>query len=97
MGRIILDKSLLEHLEYLARIELSEEREKFLEQLNSILNYVKKIDELDLKNVEPFTYPTNQVLQCRQDIPQKSLTPSEVLQNAPDKEFTLFKLPKVIE
>jgi len=81
----------------LARIKLSEEDEiKFTQQLNNILEYFKKLSELDTKDIEPQTHPIDLVNSFREDVVGKSLSQEEALQNAPFKENGYFKAPKIV-
>jgi aspartyl-tRNA(Asn)/glutamyl-tRNA(Gln) amidotransferase subunit C len=98
----------------LANLELSaEERVGMLRDLNSILDYVERLSELDTTNVEPMAqvsdrYGVDQSKQGserfaysnREDIPEglrKSLAHDVALENAPDADGTFFRVPKVIE
>ena len=98
----------------LANLDLSaDERARMVRDLNSILDYIERLNELDTSNVEPMT----QVLErygsgeskssadrfayaTREDIPEglrESLSQEAALQNAPDSDGTFFRVPKVIE
>jgi len=82
----------------LARLHLDEEEKaKYTEQLNSILDYMEKLNQLDTEKVEPTSHvlPIKNVF--RKDKVEKSLANEEVLANAPDKEDGYFKVPKIID
>jgi aspartyl-tRNA(Asn)/glutamyl-tRNA(Gln) amidotransferase subunit C len=98
----------------LANLELtSEERAEMLRDLNSILEYVDRLKELDTSDVPPMAqvsdrYGVDEAKQgsarfsyaTREDIPEglrKSLPHEEALANAPDADEDFFKVPKVIE
>jgi aspartyl-tRNA(Asn)/glutamyl-tRNA(Gln) amidotransferase subunit C len=98
----------------LANLELSaEERAGMLRDLNSILGYIDRLNELDTTNVEPMAqvsdrYGADESRQgserfayaSREDIPEglrKSLPQELALENAPDADGTFFRVPKVIE
>lgn len=88
----------VERVAGLARLELSrEEKKKFARQLNEILLYMEKLDELDTDKAEPLTQvlPLGNVL--RKDEPRSGLSQEEALKNAPEKKDGLFKVPPVIE
>ncbi len=88
----------VEHVARLARLRLTEEeKEKFGRQLNQILEYVEKLNELDTENVEPASHvvPLKNVL--REDEVSPSLPVEEVLSNAPEKKGRYFKVPRIIE
>jgi aspartyl-tRNA(Asn)/glutamyl-tRNA(Gln) amidotransferase subunit C len=88
----------VEHVANLARLEFSDEEKKTLmNQLNKILEYMEKLNELDTSNVEPLAQviPLSNVF--REDVVRPSNPVSEVLKNAPAKTDKFFKVPKVIE
>ena len=81
----------------LSRLALSEDRlKRFAGQLESILEYVAKINQVDLKGVEPMAHalPLHNVL--REDVVAPPLPLDKVLQNAPETDGPFFKVPKVI-
>lgn len=87
----------VEHIAGLARLELSdEEKEKFTHQLNQILTYVEKLNELDTTNVEPLSHVIELKNRFREDRVEPGLTPEEALRNAPSRTDKYFKVPKVI-
>lgn len=82
----------------LARLGLSpEEKEKLGEQLNDILVYMEKLDELDTSDIKPLAHilPLKNVL--REDKVREELAQEEALKNAPEKKDGFFKVPRVIE
>jgi len=94
-GRI-LTREEVEHLAELAKVNLSEEeKELFRAQLERILEYFKKIDQLDLGGVEPTTHVMDVSNVFREDVAKESLPPQDVLANAPQKEGRYFKAPRV--
>jgi aspartyl-tRNA(Asn)/glutamyl-tRNA(Gln) amidotransferase subunit C len=81
----------------LARLEFNEEEKKqFTYQLERILNYIDKLNELDTEDVEP----TSHVLPIRNVMRGDELKPSysraEMLKNAPYPIEGYFGVPKVI-
>lgn len=82
----------------LARLALSDEEAKRLgKQLNNILDYISKLNEVDTKDVEPTSHVLPMENIARDDVVKPSLDINEVLDNAPSKEGNFFKVPKVIE
>lgn len=82
----------------LARLEFSEkEVEKFTYDLNGILGYIDKLNELDTKNLETSVNPVYIENAFREDVVEKSLERAEVLKNAPDQQSGYFRVPKIIE
>ena len=88
----------IKYVANLARIALTHEEEARLgSQLGDILGYVKKLEELDISDVEPMAHavPLDNVL--RADEVQPSITNEEALANAPKKANGLFVVPKIVE
>lgn len=98
----------------LANLELSkDERVAMVRDLNSILDYIGRLNQLDTSNVEPMAQVSNRygvdeskqgserfAFANREDVPEglrKSLTQETALANAPDADGTFFRVPKVIE
>lgn len=88
----------VEHVANLARLELADaEKEQFTGQLNAILKYAEKLNELDTDNVEPTSHVLNVTNVMREDVVKPSLPIEKVLQNAPDEEEGQIKVPAVLE
>jgi aspartyl-tRNA(Asn)/glutamyl-tRNA(Gln) amidotransferase subunit C len=86
------------HISLLARLELSEEEmDLFSRQLGSIIEYIKKLNELDTSGVEPTAHvlPLHNVF--REDVVQPSLPREMALQNAPERNEQFYRVPKIIE
>jgi aspartyl-tRNA(Asn)/glutamyl-tRNA(Gln) amidotransferase subunit C len=93
--KISLDQ--VKHVAKLARLALSdEEAERVTEQLEQIFEYVAKMDELDVENVEPMAHPLPLRNVLREDVAAQGLPLERVLQNAPQVDGPFFKVPKVI-
>lgn len=85
----------------LARLELTnEETEAFTVQLDAILGYIDKLDELDTGTIEPMSHSTTAGEDTdytrRDDVVIDSLGQELAVANAPDAESGYFKVPKVI-
>ena len=88
----------IKYVANLARIALTSEEEARLgSQLGDILGYVKKLEELDISDVEPMAHavPLDNVL--RADEVQPSISNEEALANAPKAAKGLFVVPKIVE
>ena len=84
----------------LARLRLSPEEEvAFAGQLSAILDHVAQLAELDVTGVEPMTHAlaAGDPVALREDVALPCLPPEAALANAPAREGTCFKVPKVIE
>lgn len=81
----------------LARLSFTEaEKEKMTSELNAILHYVEKLNEVDTEGIEPLSSIHDQVNVLREDIRQDSISNEVALMNAPGKLDRFFKVPKVI-
>ncbi len=84
----------------LARLKLTPEEERvFQGQLSAILDYVAQLEELDVADVEPMTHAlaAGEQPSLRDDQARPSLAPDDALANAPAREETWFKVPRIIE
>jgi aspartyl-tRNA(Asn)/glutamyl-tRNA(Gln) amidotransferase subunit C len=94
-----ISKDDLESLSKLAMLNLSdEEKEKLIPQLNEIIKYFKKLNDLDTKNIQPITHPIEGLKNVfRKDAPKKSLSTEEALKNAQHKKDGYFKAPRILK
>jgi aspartyl-tRNA(Asn)/glutamyl-tRNA(Gln) amidotransferase subunit C len=87
----------IEKIAELAKLKFSdEELQNFTPQMNEILNYMEKLNELDTENVEPLSHPVEQTNVFREDKLKTSISTGDALKNAPAKDDKHFKVPKVI-
>lgn len=88
----------VQHVAKLARLNLSEEEETQLtEQLNAILHYAEKLNELNTEDVEPTTHVLHVSNVMREDEVRGSLPIEKVMLNAPDEEDGQIKVPAILE
>lgn len=88
----------IEHIAALARLRLTaEEKARYREQLSAVLDYMAKLRQVDTSHIEPTAtvLPLRTVL--RADAVRPSLTPGELLANAPAAETGMFRVPPVLE
>lgn len=91
-------KIAIEHLAQLARLSVSdEEKTLFTDQINSILNYMDKLNELDTTDIEPTSHIISLSNVVREDLLMASLERMDALMNAPDKTDKFYRVPKIIE
>ena len=82
----------------LARIELTpEEEQRLAPQLGEVLQYVEKLNGLDVSGVEPTAHATPLSNVMREDEPRESLSREDALRNAPKTANGLFVVPKIVE
>jgi len=92
-----ISKKEVEHIAWLARIELSEdEKGLFTGQFNDILRFFEKIDEVDTERVPPTYHVLDLVNVYREDEVSASLPIEEALKNAPKKERRFLKAPRIV-
>ena len=89
----------VERVAELANLELTpDEQSRMLHDLNSILDYIAQLNELDTSSVPPMVQTSDSaVTELRPDTVLPSLSRAEVLRSAPDTDGIFFKVPKVIE
>jgi aspartyl-tRNA(Asn)/glutamyl-tRNA(Gln) amidotransferase subunit C len=93
-----IDIKMVDEIAHLARLEFKDEaKAEILNDINRMLTFVDKLNELNTDNVEPLIYMTNEKNVMRQDEPEITLTQKEALKNAPKKDSDYFKVPKVID
>jgi aspartyl-tRNA(Asn)/glutamyl-tRNA(Gln) amidotransferase subunit C len=99
------------YVEDLANLELTaDERARMVTDLNSILEHIDQLNELDTSNVEPMAQTADRygldqqktgtarfAYAMREDVTRPSLPHDEALRAAPDGDGTFFRVPKVIE
>jgi aspartyl-tRNA(Asn)/glutamyl-tRNA(Gln) amidotransferase subunit C len=93
----MINKNKVKHICELAHLKLSEdEQDKFAGELDDIVGYVEKLDQLDTDDVEPtaFAVPMKNVL--REDKVEPSLEREKALENAPKKSNGQFKVPPIM-
>lgn len=92
-----INKETLEKIAHLARLEFDEKSEqKMLQDMNNMLTFVEKLQELNTDHVEPLQSMSFEVNQLREDKVGKHLAHDKGLKNAPKKDADYFRVPKVI-
>ncbi|MBT8329977.1 MAG: Asp-tRNA(Asn)/Glu-tRNA(Gln) amidotransferase subunit GatC [Desulfofustis sp.] len=87
----------VEHVAHLARLHLEgEELDLMTEQLDMILSYVAKLEELDTEGVEPTTHAFSITNAFREDVVEPSLDQEKALANGPEHNEDSFVVPRVI-
>ncbi len=82
----------------LSRLEFEgREKEEILNDLNRMLDFVDKLNELDTSNTEPLIYMNDEKNVLREDAVKQEITQKEALSNAPQKDSDYIKVPKVVE
>ena len=93
-----VDTKLVDNLAQLARLEFNgEEKQKMVADMDRMLAFVEKLNEMPTEGIEPLVYMSDEVNVLREDIAHKTISHEEALSNAPQKDSDYFKTPKVIE
>ena len=93
-----IDEVLVDKLSGLAKLEFDpESKTEIINDLNKIIRFVEKLNELDTEGVEPLTYMTEEVNTLRDDIAKTSINKEDALKNAPKKDSDYFIVPKVLD
>lgn len=93
-----IDKETVDKIAHLARLEFENEaKEQIIKDMNNMLTFVEKLNELDTSKVEPLIYMSDEVNVLREDEVKQEITQDEALKNAPKKDSDYFKVPKVID
>jgi len=93
-----IDLKTVDEIAHLARLEFNaDSKNDILNDMNRMLAFVGKLNELDTENIEPLIYMTNETNVLREDDVKVTLTQAEALKNAPKKDSDYFKVPKVID
>ena len=90
--------ALVDKLAHLSRLEFNAvDKEEIKSDLQRMISFVEKLDELDLEETEPLLHMSENVNVLRDDEVKGSITREEALKNAPAYDDKFFKVPKVIK
>jgi len=92
-----IDDSTVDKLADLAKLEFdATAKREIVKDLNRILNFVDKLNELDTENVEPLVYMTDEINVLRKDEVIQDISQQDALRNAPQKDSDYIIVPKVL-
>ena len=93
-----IDLKKVKYISKLARISLDEAKaNKLAGDLNSIFDFIEKLNELKTDNVEPLTSIAETTLRFREDKIKSENIREKILKNSPDENKDYFVVPKVVE
>ena len=93
-----IDLKTIKHISKLSRISVDDEKAKKLEgNLNSIFEFIEKLNELKTEDVEPLTSIAKTTLKFRSDEVKSKNIRNQILKNSPEKNEDFFVVPKVVE
>lgn len=95
---MIVNDALIEKLAHLSRLELKEaEKEEMKIELQKMIGFIDKLNELDTAGVEPLLHVSENVDIFRNDEVTRQISKEDVFKNAPLHDGSFFKVPKVIK
>ena len=93
-----IDLKTIKHISKLSRISVDDEKAKKLAgDMNTIFEFIEKLNELDTDNVEPLTSVAETTLRLRIDKVKSGNIREQVLKNSPDENEDFFVVPRVVE
>lgn len=95
-----IDRAQVRHVARLARLALSaEEEERLATQLQHVLGYIERLQQVDVSGVEPLSFAgdVHAGLPLREDEPKPCLSREKVLAQAPQADEEAFLVPRIIE
>jgi aspartyl-tRNA(Asn)/glutamyl-tRNA(Gln) amidotransferase subunit C len=92
-----VDHNTVDKIAHLARLEVYEhEQEELIGDMNKILSFMEKLNELDTTGIEPLVYMSEAVNVMRDDIVKAETSHEDALLNAPSRDDNYFRVSKVI-
>jgi aspartyl-tRNA(Asn)/glutamyl-tRNA(Gln) amidotransferase subunit C len=93
-----IDLKTIKHISKLSRISVYDKKAKKLAgDLNSIFEFIEKLNKLNTKNIEPLTSVAETTLKFRNDEVKSKDIRDQILKNSPDENEDFFVVPKVVE
>ena len=93
-----IDLKTVKHISKLARISLEDKKaEKLADDMNSIFEFIEKLNELKTDKVEPLTSVAETTLKLRSDDVKSQNIRDQIIKNSPQDNEDYFVVPKVIE
>ena len=90
--------ALVDKLAHLSRLEFNDaDKAAIKKDLQSMISFVEKLDELDLSDTEPLLHMSSNINVLREDEIKGSVSREAALSNAPAHDDKFFKVPKVIK
>ena len=93
-----IDLKTIKHISKLSRISVDDAKaDKLADDLNSIFDFIEKLNELNTDNVEPLTSVAENTLKLRTDEVKSKNIRDQILKNSPDENEDFFVVPRVVE
>lgn len=92
-----LNSKEVDRIAELSKLEFNgDEKQAIFDDMNKMLDFVSKLQEIDTEGVSPLIHMTDETNVLRADESRIDITQKEALKNAPQKDSTYFKIPKVL-
>ena len=93
-----VNDKMIDKLAHLSRLQFNEtEKKEIRTDLQRMIAFVEKLNELNLDGVEPMLHMSDEVNVLREDEVKGSVSREDALKNAPLHDEQFFKVPKVIK
>jgi aspartyl-tRNA(Asn)/glutamyl-tRNA(Gln) amidotransferase subunit C len=93
-----VSREVVEHVASLAKLDLSDEEiDRLQTEMGRILEHADKLQEVDTDDIQGTSHVIPMTNVYREDEVGQSLTPEEVVANAPDSAEEFFKVPRIVE
>ena len=93
-----IDLKTIKHISKLSRISVDDAKaDKLAGDLNSIFDFIEKLNELNTDNVEPLTSVAETTLKLRVDEVKSENIRDQILKNSPEENEDFFVVPRVVE
>ena len=93
-----IDLKTIKHISKLSRISVDDAKAaKLAGDLNSIFDFIEKLNELNTDNVEPLTSVAETTLKLRTDEVKSENIRDQILKNSPEENEDFFVVPRVVE
>ncbi|MDA8828848.1 Asp-tRNA(Asn)/Glu-tRNA(Gln) amidotransferase subunit GatC [Candidatus Pelagibacter ubique] len=93
-----IDLKTIKHISKLSRISVDDAKaNKLAGDLNSIFNFIEKLNELNTDNIEPLTSVAETTLKLRADEVKSENIRDQILKNSPEENEDFFVVPRVVE
>jgi len=93
-----IDLKTIKHISKLSRISVDDAKaDKLAGDLNSIFDFIEKLNELNTDNVEPLTSVAETTLKLRADEVKSENIRNKILKNSPEENEDFFVVPRVVE
>jgi aspartyl-tRNA(Asn)/glutamyl-tRNA(Gln) amidotransferase subunit C len=93
-----IDLKTIKHISKLSRISVDDAKaDKLAGDLNSIFDFIEKLNELNTDNIEPLTSIAETTLKLRADEVKSENIRGQILKNSPEENEDFFVVPRVVE